>query len=417
MPGRVHIAIFVVACLLGLAFAAVSTYDFAQHLDRQVHDLHCSFIPGQRTATTGTEAVGCQVTLMSPYSSVLRSTVWGGIPISLPAMAMFAFLAFRGLDLLGRTGAARKRAAGFLFAASAIPVLASAVMGAIAMLELGAACKLCIGIYGASLVALLAAGLAWASIRKAYASGEHGSPDPQDRADQPTGPIVLVGLAQLAAFVGVPVLVYAMMMPDYSRYVGTCGKLADTEDPGGVMVDLDQNDAAAIAVEVFDPLCPSCRAFDKRLATAGLDQQMHRKAVLFPLDDACNWMVEGAMHPGACTISEAILCADTIKSGPSPQQVIAWAFEQQERIREAAKADPTAARKLVVERFGELGACVGSAEVQQRLNKSLRWAVAHSIPVLTPQLYVDGVKLCPEDTDLGLEYSLTGLLQRRGGGR
>lgn len=420
MPGRVHIAIFVVACLLGLAFASVSTYDFAQHLDRQVHDLHCSFIPGQRTETTGGEAAGCQVTLMSPYSSVLRATFWGGIPISLPAMAVFAFLAFRGIDLFGRTGAARRRAAGLLFAASSIPVLASAVMGAIAMVELEAACKLCIGIYGSSLVALLSAGLGYASIRKAHiqdqAHDQGQSPGEIDPADRETGPIVLVGLAQLAGFVAVPVAVYVMMMPDYSRYVGTCGKLADTADPGGVMVSLDRNDAAPVAIEVFDPLCPSCRAFDRRLAAAGLDKKMHRKAVLFPLDNTCNWMVEEAMHPGACTISEAILCADENPQGPGVDAVITWAFEQQERIRTAAKDDPEAARRMVVERFGELGACIGSAPAQQRLNKSLRWAVAHSIPVLTPQLFVDGTKLCPEDTDLGLEYSLTGLLQRRGGG-
>lgn len=407
MPGRVHIAILVVACLIGLAFASVSTFDFAQHLDRQVHDLHCSFIPGQRTATTEGAAAGCQVTLMSPYSSMLRATVWGGIPISLPAMAVFAFLAFRGLDLLGREGLARRRAAGFLFAASAIPVIASAVMGAIAMVELEAACKLCIGIYGASLVTFLAAGLAFASIRKAELPEGH----------EQTGPIWWVGIAQLGVFVAVPVLVYVMMMPDYSRYVGTCGKLADTEDKGGIMVPLDGNDSAPVAIEVFDPLCPSCRAFDKRLAAAGLDARMHRKAVLFPLDDTCNWMVEGAMHPGACTISEAILCADANKQGPSAQQVIAWAFENQERVRESAKSDPAAARTMVTQQFPALGACVGSAEVQQRLNKSLRWAVAHSIPVLTPQLYVDGTKLCPEDTDLGLEYSLTGLLTRRGGAK
>ena len=32
--------------LVGLTFAGFSTYDFVQHLDRQVHSVHCSFIPG-----------------------------------------------------------------------------------------------------------------------------------------------------------------------------------------------------------------------------------------------------------------------------------------------------------------------------------------------------------------------------------
>lgn len=408
MSGRIHIAIFVLACLAGLAFASVSTYDFAQHLDRQVHDLHCSFIPGQRTAAVEGEAVGCQVTLMSPYSSVLRTTVWGGIPISLPAMGVFAFLVFRGIDLLGRHGASRRRGAGWLLVWSFVPVAASAVMGVIALVELEAACKVCIGIYGASLVAVLAAGLAFAACRH---DGDHtDNPDPNPS----NGMWALGGLAQLGAFVGIPVLGYTMLMPDYGRYVGTCGRLADTDDPGNVMVELDEHNVATTAVEVFDPLCPACRAFDRRLLASGLDKKIHRKAVLFPLDNTCNWMVDSAVHPGACTISEAILCADTGKGGPGVNAVIDWAFEQQDAIRAAAKDDPDAARKMVVNRFGDLAACIGGAEVQQRLNKSLRWAVAHSIPVVTPQLYVDGNKLCPEDTDLGLEFSLTGLLQKRG---
>ena len=69
----------------------------------------------------------------------------------------------------------------------------------------------------------------------------------------------MVGAAQLGAFVGIPMLAYVGMMPDYSRYVGTCGRLPDTADPGGVMVALDINAAGTPAVEVFDPLCPACR--------------------------------------------------------------------------------------------------------------------------------------------------------------
>lgn len=408
MSGRIHIAIFVLATLAGLAFASVSTYDFAQHLDRQVHDLHCSFIPGQRTAAIEGDAVGCQVTLMSPYSSMLRSMVWGGVPISLAAMGVFAFLMFRGFDLLGRHGASRRRGAGWLLVFSFVPLGASIVMGTIALLELEAACKVCIGIYGASLVAVLAAGLTFAACRHDMDHGESPDPNPSN------GAWAIGGLAQLGAFVGIPVIGYVMLMPDYGRYVGTCGRLADTDDPGGVMVELDQHNVATTAVEVFDPLCPACRAFDRRLMASGLDKKIHRKAVLFPLDNTCNWMVDSAVHPGACTISEAILCADGAKGGPGTSAVIEWAFESQDAIREASKDDPDAARKMVVNRFGELASCIGGAEVQQRLNKSLRWAVAHSIPVVTPQLYVDGNKLCPEDTDLGLEYSLTGLLQKRG---
>ena len=39
-------ALLLLASVAGFAFAAVSTYDFVAHLDRQVHGIHCSFLPG-----------------------------------------------------------------------------------------------------------------------------------------------------------------------------------------------------------------------------------------------------------------------------------------------------------------------------------------------------------------------------------
>ena len=67
---------------------------------------------------------------------------------------------------------------------------------------------------------------------------------------------------------------------------------------------------------------------------------------------------------------------------------------------------------MVVAQFPELDKCVGSPEVRTKLNRSLRWAVANQLPILTLQLYVDGVKLCDEDTDLGMDWALSRLLAR-----
>src|SRR5262249_19309822 len=82
--------IAVVAAALGLVFAVYSTYDYAQHLDRQMHAVHCSFIPG---APAGTEDSACKAALFSPYSAIFRATWWGGIPISLFAVGAFSFFA------------------------------------------------------------------------------------------------------------------------------------------------------------------------------------------------------------------------------------------------------------------------------------------------------------------------------------
>lgn len=399
MAARLHLIVFMVAMLAGLVFASFSTYDFVQHLDRQVHDLHCSFVPGL-AETARDEQSACQVTLMSPYSSMFRARLWGGLPISLPAMGVFAFLLLRGVDVLSRPVEERRTATGVLFAMSTVPLLASLVMGTIAFVELDAACKLCIGIYGASLVGFLAAGLAYASARRSAQLGA------------PAGPSLGVAVIQLGVFVLVPAVLYVLLMPDFSRYVGTCGRIADTVDPYDVMVPMDDHDGVEM-LEVLDPLCPTCRGFEHRLRASGLEEQLHRKVLLFPLDEECNWNVTTSLHPGACALSEAVLCA-TEGGGPSPREVLDWAFANQDELLSGAKSDPKLPGDRVRGQFPTLAACVGSAEVRAKLNKALRWAVSHSLPVLTPQAYVDGVKLCGEDTDLGLEYTLHRLLEKGG---
>jgi hypothetical protein len=160
-------------------------------------------------------------------------------------------------------------------------------------------------------------------------------------------------------------------------------------------------------IEVLDPLCPSCKGFEERFAKMDVASEVTRKALLFPLDNACNWMVSDAIHPGACAISEAMLCA-----GDQGEEVLAWAFEQQVEITTAARADAKAAARMAAERFPALARCIGSPAVRARLNLALRFAVKNRLSVLTPQVYVDGLRLCDEDTDLGLEFALPRLIER-----
>ena len=130
--------------------------------------------------------------------------------------------------------------------------------------------------------------------------------------------------------------------------------------------------------------------------------------LLFPLDDECNWMVDRALHPGACAISEAVLCA-----GSEADVVIDWAFENQEAIVAAAESGGgDAARQMARQRFGAFADCIGSPRAQARLNQSLRWAVQNELPVLTPQVYVGSARLCDADTDLGMDYALSRLVDR-----
>ncbi len=408
MSPRPFTILFILAALAGAYFTGFATYDFAGHLDRQVHDIHCAFAPGLMESDPSAHN-GCQVTMMSSYSSVLRTLVWGGIPIALPGLATFAFLVFRGLDLLVNRRQDDRGATRFLVIVSLVPVLTSMVMGYISLVELGTTCKLCVGTYASSAaVFLFALGAWWSSSAPVMGEDIGIGGEPPDASGSSTGlGGLLLGFGTLAGFVVVPCLSYLILAPDFTKYIGSCGTLIAAEDPDAIMVPLDNNTGATPAIEIFDPLCPACKGFEERLEASGLQAQIHRKAVLFPLDSTCNWNVGSTLHAGACTISEAILCA-----GAESDKVIDWAFANQEAIRTATEADKEAAAKMVVQQFPQLGGCVGTSGVRNRLKNSLRWAVANRLPVLTPQLYVDGTKLCDEDTDLGLDWALSRLLTR-----
>ncbi len=420
---------------LGLLFAGFSTYDFARHLDRQVHSVNCSFVPG----LTAAEAVSdCHITMMSHYSSVMRETVWGGVPISLGAMSVFVFLLLFAVELCLTRRQEDPRATGFLALATLLPAGTSIIMGIIAFSKLDAACKLCIGIYFSSAVVLVGALCLWRraqQLRRAEEigrlspreEGEGGGPSSwagggprraasssSDESGMPRGGQAPVGWGYVAGafalgvvLVAVPAAAYVALAPDHSVFIGACGDLVEDKDAYGVMVPTDRHKGGVPSVEVLDPLCPACRAFESRLEASGLRQELDRWAILFPLDSDCNWMVDDRKHPGACAISEAVLCA-----GEHAGDVVDWAFAQQDAIKGAAASSGEAARKLARERFPDLARCIGSATVKAKLNKSLRWAVRNQLPVLTPQVYVDSVKLCDEDIDLGMEFALSRMIAR-----
>jgi uncharacterized membrane protein/protein-disulfide isomerase len=383
---------------LGAVFGLVSTADFMQHLDRQVHSIHCSFIPGAG-AELGDS--GCRAVMMSPYSSFFRESLWGGIPISLWAVATFAFLLYRAAVLALR-GTATRAEANFLFAATALPVLMTLIYGTLSMVKVGATCKVCVGIYLCSFGAAIAAFMVWRGVP--YQSQGYVRPPYALWFFEGVGFVVTLTLAYLLFTPGSAAAAKA----------GSCGTLVQAEDPNGVMIRLTSRGNVP-SIEVLDPLCPACRAFDERLSASSLKDELQLDAVLFPLDSTCNWMVTEALHPGTCTVSEAMLCANGLGNDKDPEaakKVLAWAFKHQEALRGQAEKDEGALRARLEKEFPGVKGCLGGTAVKNKLTKSLRWAVANAIPVLTPQLFVRDRRLCDEDTDLGLEYTLRRAIAR-----
>ena len=397
-PARIPLVLVLVSALFGAWYSATSTSDFVQHLDREVHKIHGSYTPGGGEVELES---ACRTVMLSPYSSWFRQDYWGGIPVSLWSFAVFAFLAYRAAHLVWR-GKPLKSDGFFLFSATLLPLGMSVIYYWLAVSKVGAVCKVCQGIYWSSALCALFGLVAWI-----MSQGSDGKGIGR----------FFVGIVEGVAFVGVMTMVYLGFVPQADANAGGakgCGTLANPTDEAGIMIALDPHPGGAPTIELLDPLCPSCRAFDNRLKTSELHSKLDLKVVLFPLDSTCNWMVSASMHPGACAMAEAMLCAAGNVTGQgSPaeaKKILDWAFKFQEELTAQAKTDEPGLRKRLENEFPAVKGCLGGSQVKNKLVKSLRWAVSNALNVLTPQVFINGTRMCDEDTDLGLEYTLTRML-------
>jgi len=63
--------------------------------------------------------------------------------------------------------------------------------------------------------------------------------------------------------------------------------------------------------------------------------------------------------------------------------------------------------QFISARWGaEVIRCMGERATQQRLNRHLHFAVQNTIAVSTPQVFIEGQRLCDEDIDMGLMFAL-----------
>lgn len=398
------------AALLGLVFAAYSTYDYALHLDRQIHSVHCSFIPGAPVSDDADNA--CKTALFSPYSALFRATYWGGIPISLFAVGAFSFFAGFGVYLAMARSRAPRFAWLFLGTVGFLPLVASLVMFTISATRLGSFCKLCVGVYVSSIALAVAAALALIQFKREAApiGASSGAPvDGSKRVDllAPSGKpaLLAVWLVALGAAALLPAVVYAASLPDYRSQLSACGTLTVKTESHGALLHLSTLRPSQPVLLFEDPLCPTCKSFHQRLAVEGALEQLDVTLALFPLDTECNWMLDRPLHPGACMLARAVLC-----SGNNARAALEWSFDHQDELREAGKAGAASLKKKIEARFGpELVACVDDRKTTIKLNQHLHFASENRIPVSTPQMFLGEKRICEEDTDLGLRYTLAEL--------
>ena len=407
---------------LGLVFAALSSVDYIKHLDRQIHDVHCSFVPGLAPESGAENA--CRVAMYSPYSALFRDRYWGGVPIALFAVGAFAFFAAFALYLLLAGIRAPLRARSFFALFGTTPLVVSLLMAGISAIRLGHFCKTCVGIYVSS--ALLAAG-ALASLALTPSPDDPADrtafdPDPYGlRASSPAGearrartdgrgellglPWVFIGLwlVGLAAFTITPALLYVSALPSYASVISGCGKLSKPAETTGALLHVTSAAARQPATLFVDPLCPTCKALHQRLTAEGILDQLDLTLVLFPLDSECNWMLDRPVHPGSCVVSRAIMCSER-----RAIEVLDWSYGHQEALLTAAKASAglVNVRAMIKDKWPGLDACIDAKDTAQRQSRMLRYIVNNQLPVSTPQMFLGETRLCDEDTDMGLSYTI-----------
>jgi uncharacterized membrane protein len=378
-----------IGSLLGLLFASYSTMDYAEHLDRGLHDVHCSFIPG---AAPTSEAEACRAAMYSPYSALFRESMWGGVPISLFALGAFAFLGGFALYLWLARGSAPKAALRFFAGVGVTPLLVSLLMLTISITKLGHLCKTCVGIYISSLLLAIGAVSGLFTLK--------GEARPRLGLLFPVGWLAALGITTL-----IPAVVYASSVPDERPYLSKCGSLKQPKMTVGSPLKIHGSRAVQPVLFFEDPLCPTCRAFHERLLDEGVFERFDVDLVLFPLDSECNWMLDEPLHPGACIVSRAVLCG-----GDRVRQVLEWAYDEQVYLTRAGKAGANVLRAAIKQRWGdELLKCVDDRKTDVLLNQHLHFASDNGIPVSTPQMYLGTKRVCDEDTDMGLRFALTEL--------
>jgi protein-disulfide isomerase len=140
--------------------------------------------------------------------------------------------------------------------------------------------------------------------------------------------------------------------------------------------------ARRVVVEFSDYACPFCARAHEQVAalrSGRPDLQIVRRH--FPLDSACNPAVKRDIHPGACALARAAICADAQGRFAAMDDAL---FANQ------AANDPVS--KLAA-RIGldpaAFEACLASPETERRLTADVADAIRLGVKA-TPSYVVDG---------------------------
>lgn len=345
------------AAALALSLAGVGVALWLARLHVRAHSGFASFCAIN-------EHLNCDRVAVSPYSVV------AGLPV-----AAWGVLGFTVLAALSAWGLLRRRPhpawpSGLLLVASGGAVAASVALAAVSELLIGAFCILCA-------TAWTLAALVFASALRAVRPAGAGAAVRADLAALRARP----GFALAAA--AVTIAAVASAAAAYPRYWDR-PKDAAARAPGSPPpVKVTAAGGVRVVQEFSDYDCPFCaQSFEKvrgQLAGRSDVKVVHRH---FPLDSSCNPAVPRAIHPQACELARAAVCADAQGRGGEMDALL---FETQK-----SRLPPTELATRLGLDVAAFRACLASKAAAERVAADVAEGIRLGIRA-TPTFVVDGV--------------------------
>jgi uncharacterized membrane protein/predicted DsbA family dithiol-disulfide isomerase len=317
--------------------------------------LHAGAHAGETSFCSISETVNCDRVATSRYSVVL------GLPVS-----VWGAVGFGLVTALAASGLVRRRPhpswpAGLLLVLGAFSTATSVALALVSELAIGAWCLLCAGAW------IVSFGLLASARRACRAQGVAGAL----RAD----------LAALRARPGRSVVLAAAILGGigvaavaYPRY---WDRPAVARVPAGPATG-----STGVVIEYSDYECPFCaRAHEQERGVLASRPGLVVVRRHFPLDPSCNPAVKRAIHPAACALARAAICAEAQGQAARMDDAL---FRDQGKG--TTPAEIARGLGLDMDRFS---ACLSSPETSRRLSEDVAAGIRDGVRAI-PTYLVDG---------------------------
>ena len=319
---------------------------------------HVSAHAGIASACNINEFVNCNRVATSAYSVFL------GLPVAV--WGIFGYGLALILAVFGLSGRRPHASwpAGFLFAVASVASAVAVGLALLSELAIGALCLYCAGSWAVSFALLVTA---WRACR----------PEGILAALRADLALLRARPGRTAGFAIAAVALVALAARAQPRYW-------DRPPPAPVLSSAPPVSGPPVVFEFSDYECPFCaKAHEELKALLATRPDITLVKRHFPLDSSCNPLMKRPMHPRACALARAAICA-----------------EQQGRFTEMDDAlfGNQQARRSVEELAGKVGldvarfrACLVDPETTRRLSSDVATGIQIGLAA-TPTYVVNGVQ-------------------------